>query len=376
MDDGRELYPSVSVIIPVYNRANYLRHALASVYAQTYRPIEVIVVDDGSSEDIIGAVKKFQTDSTFQMFYLEQENAGPGAARNNGLMVAQGELIAFLDADDLWYPQMLETLVPFLIEFSDIDLVCGGWDLIDGIGKALTSVFHPSCWQSLADQNFPKFLITHGFPIHSVVTRRRCFERCGVFKSELTAFEDWDLWMRMAAAGCKPAFIDVPAARWRMHTGPRRSPEGAKKRQASAQVLDSLFQDETVARSLPGLHPNIEILDWLREAVKLHREGLYGESDDCLRQAEIRLPTTVFDQDLYWNYEILTLKLPGARRFRKALRTLSPVPLRRAFLLHQVRFHLKGNDYYHAAVSLAGLISAHPGWVFGKAIRHCLFKGS
>jgi glycosyltransferase involved in cell wall biosynthesis len=99
----------VSVIIPVYNGELYLAEALDSVFAQDYRPIEVIVVDDGSTDDTAAVAKRYS-----QVHYFHQTNQGPPAARNTGLNNCKGELIALLDADDLWVPGKLSTQTAFL----------------------------------------------------------------------------------------------------------------------------------------------------------------------------------------------------------------------------------------------------------------------
>lgn len=94
----------ISCIIPVYNGERYLREAIDSILAQTYRPLEIIVVDDGSTDGTAGAAAGYGD----RLNYARQNNAGPAAARNRGLDLAQGEFIAFLDADDLWHPEKLQ----------------------------------------------------------------------------------------------------------------------------------------------------------------------------------------------------------------------------------------------------------------------------
>src|SRR6476660_1471039 len=107
--------PLVSVIIPVYNGTCYLRAALESVFAQTYRPFEVIVVDDGSLDDSGVIAQSFD-----DVRYIHQENQGVAAARNNGIEVARGEFLAFLDQDDLWTPEKLKLQMGHLL--SDPEL--------------------------------------------------------------------------------------------------------------------------------------------------------------------------------------------------------------------------------------------------------------
>lgn len=108
----------VSVIVPVYNGERYLDATLRSIYAQDYRPIEVLVVDDGSTDGTAAVARAFP-----EVRYFHRRNGGPAAARNTGLEHAQGELIAFLDADDLWLPGKLTLQVRYLQEHPDIRFV-------------------------------------------------------------------------------------------------------------------------------------------------------------------------------------------------------------------------------------------------------------
>src|SRR5882762_7560487 len=113
--------PRVSIIIPAYNVAPFIRETLASVFAQTFTDFEVIIINDGSpdSEEFELAIKPYRE----RIRYLKQENRGASAARNAGLRAAGGELIAFLDADDLWSPNYLAEQLKFMRE-QDCDLVC------------------------------------------------------------------------------------------------------------------------------------------------------------------------------------------------------------------------------------------------------------
>src|SRR5258708_39284134 len=107
---------SVSVIVPTYNCSSRIMNALQSIAAQTYphELIEILVIDDGSTDDTRGRVEEFIAQSPIKTHYVFQENAGPAAARNNGICWARGDAIAFLDADDWWLPTKLERQIPLL----------------------------------------------------------------------------------------------------------------------------------------------------------------------------------------------------------------------------------------------------------------------
>jgi hypothetical protein len=117
--------PTVSVVISLYNKGNYVERALSSVFAQTYPPLEVIIVDDGSTDDGHEKVLNFNNP---KIILVKQENKGPGSARNTGLAIAKGKYIAFLDADDEWYPSFLETGIScFNDNRNSISLISTGY---------------------------------------------------------------------------------------------------------------------------------------------------------------------------------------------------------------------------------------------------------
>ncbi len=109
--------PLVTVVIPVYNCAKYLTEALDSVFAQTYRPIEVIVVDDGSTDDSADIVRNYP-----EVRYFYQSNQGVAVARNVAIAAAEGEFIAFIDADDIWKPHKLSLQITYMLEHPDIGI--------------------------------------------------------------------------------------------------------------------------------------------------------------------------------------------------------------------------------------------------------------
>jgi glycosyltransferase involved in cell wall biosynthesis len=183
--------PTVSVIIPTYNLASHLTEAVASVRDQHCPNLEIIVVDDGSTDDTAKVLDALAATGDLRWFH--QDNAGAAAARNRGIQEAQGEWIAFLDADDLWLSgklaaqfEKLRQHPEAMFSYTDVrlrsesnverDLECG----TDG--------------QSL----FLRLLGGNLFATPTVIIRRDCFEEIGLFDTELRTGEDWDMWMRLA----------------------------------------------------------------------------------------------------------------------------------------------------------------------------------
>jgi glycosyltransferase involved in cell wall biosynthesis len=166
--------------------------AIQSALNQTYPAHEVIVVDDGSTDNTSEIVATFGQ----AVRYIYQPNAGLSAARNTGLREATGDYIGLLDADDLWLPEFLATLVPMLEADASLGAVYGGCRFVDECKNPLPQttmrVVPPDrVHDTLIDGDF--------FPPVVVLTRKKCFDRCGLFDESLRASEDWDMWLRVSA---------------------------------------------------------------------------------------------------------------------------------------------------------------------------------
>jgi glycosyltransferase involved in cell wall biosynthesis len=204
--------PHVSVIIPVYNSQRYIRESIESVLHQDYDDYEVIVVDDGSTDNTKATVLALGG----PIRYLHQSNQGPAAARNTGIAAARGELICFLDADDLWYPQKLRTHVDFMARNPQIGLVFSDEDEFDEDGVMCPSLlgksqFHPEITsESGIDAAFQKLLVENFIPTSMVTVRKECFQTTGVLDVALRASEDRDMWSRIAVhfpIACIPVLL-------------------------------------------------------------------------------------------------------------------------------------------------------------------------
>jgi glycosyltransferase involved in cell wall biosynthesis len=199
----------VSVIIPTYNRADYLAQALQSVFDQSLSPFEVLVIDDGSSDGTADLVRGWQP----AVRYLWQDHKGVSAARNLGLDEAQGQVVAWLDADDLWESHFLESTIDLLAEDQELDGVYSGCIHIDAGGNILPQssnrVVPPSeLYWSLIDGNF--------IATPSIVVRKECYDRVDRFDPDLGICEDYDMWLRLASE-FTIAGLAVPLVRIRIH---------------------------------------------------------------------------------------------------------------------------------------------------------------
>ncbi len=210
----------ISVIIPTYNRAAFTSAAIDSVLAQTLPPDEILVIDDGSSDDTEQALRHRFGE---RIRYVSQANQGPSAARNHGMRLAREELVAFLDSDDLWRPSKLQVQHDFLTQNPTVDFVfCDLWvgDESDGGIEIQDRNFHDQLVNQQTHLSaMVEVLISRSFTITTTLMfRRRCWDTCGPFDESMRLCEDMDLWLR-AAAQYKWGFVPVPLAERRRHEG-------------------------------------------------------------------------------------------------------------------------------------------------------------
>jgi glycosyltransferase involved in cell wall biosynthesis len=180
----------VSVVIPAFNGAAYIGETIGSILAQTYRPLEVLVVDDGSTDCTAEIVQRFGE----PVRYLRQENAGTAAARNRAVAESRGEFIALLDQDDLWVPSKLARQIPRFAEDARIGLVFAGIEFFDSKSNKITATYFPGDELDLCD------LLGHVvLPVQTILFRRSALEKIGPFDTTLGGTDDWDIGIRMAA---------------------------------------------------------------------------------------------------------------------------------------------------------------------------------
>ena len=183
-------YPLVSVIIPTYNYANYLSRAIESVLAQTYRQIELIIVDDGSTDNTASVIEYYKNKYPDVIRYFYQKNSGPNAARNKGLDLVQGEFIALLDADDEWFPEKLDKQVSFAHANPKYGMIgCG----IRWVKDDKTIIFEGFGIPVPPRGELIKHLKMRSFGFggsSGVVIRKHCFDVVGNFDESLRGSED------------------------------------------------------------------------------------------------------------------------------------------------------------------------------------------
>lgn len=201
--------PLISVIIRAYNQAQYLSDAIESILSQSFRDFEIIVIDDGSTDQTSEVLDRYKD----KIILYQQENKGRSEAGNVGISLAKGEYLAFLDADDLWYPDFLLHTADFLLKNKLIDVVYTGFDFINSKGKIFNYVNKPLP----KDDYLYEFIFGAIFPFNTALSRKKCFNVCGGLDKAIVFGEDWHLWYRFAIAGFRFDCLSEILASYRRH---------------------------------------------------------------------------------------------------------------------------------------------------------------
>jgi len=244
--------PTVSIVVPTYNRAHYLGQAIDSILSQTYTDYEIIVIDDGSTDHTAELVKAM---SDPRIRYIFQENQGISGARNTGVQTARGRYIAFLDSDDVWLPDLLQAAVETLDTDPAIGLVYARAQAFDREGTPLPQ--KTGAPPKFADDPLQSALWGDFVTTITVVVRRELLERVGPFDETMKGNEDWDMWIRLARVS-QFRFVDRVLASFRVHAG--RTTGGDSEHfctitEGRFRPLDKAFADPNVPEYILNLKP-------------------------------------------------------------------------------------------------------------------------
>lgn len=242
----------VSVITPVYNCEKYIKRTLESVFSQTYKEIEIVLVDDQSKDRSAAIIKKYQETHQEIVYFLQPENMGAGHARNKALELARGQYVAFLDADDIWKPEKIEKQVQLLHEkkgsfcFTAIEMIDGNDKIIKRKRKVKEEI----------DYNFllsNTMIPTSGVMVDRIVK--------GDFRMHLRrGGQDYATWLRLLRDGSKAYGINVAMTRYRIDGESLSS----NKLKSIGQIWEIQTQDEGISKFHAGLH----IVRWCWNSVK------------------------------------------------------------------------------------------------------------
>ena len=302
MVDDRLPPVKVSVIIPAYKAEHTIAAALDSVLAQAAGSMEVIVVDDASPDATLAGVDAWLREHPGGGRLIAMpRNGGPAAARNRGAAEARGEWLAFLDSDDLWLPWRLATQLALAARHPDVDLWCGG---TIGLDCALPEM-PPLGGVKFRPVSLDDFLVANPVATTTVLLRREAFRKAGGFDEQFRGPEDYDLWMRVAAAG-RLAHLDCPLGRYRSETG-SLSMDDRKFLPQVLRVVAKAFGMGGVFHDRPGLR-NMAVAAqyWSASWMAFQRNDRFAAVRHWFRayflgrRAESRLPQKWFP--LLWRY--------------------------------------------------------------------------
>ena len=324
--EQREL---VSIILPTYNRAHTLAQTIRSVCAQTYENWELIVVDDGSTDDTRALLASFAADARIRPVYLEQ-NGNVCVALNEGIAHMRGDYMARIDSDDLWLPEKLEKQIAYLRAhpdcgacFTQVDLIDAQDECVNARWPALYEAYRPDC---KTQREWVLRLLQKGNCLcqSTAVIPRAVLQAVGTYNLALLQSQDYDLWLRIAAR--YPIYLDPqPLTRYRWE------PEESIKLSRSGEESDTRFYNE---QRLIRLH----FLDLIRDEDFLR---LFGP--DCIRP-EARTPLELECEKMLWCLRAGgDMRLAGVMR---AERLLAQEEARR--MLEQV-YQFTPKDLYRAS---------------------------
>ena len=282
----------VSVVIPAYNGAQFIGNALESVLSQSLPADEIIVVNDGSEDATAEVLQAY----AHQIQIIEQPNLGVAAARNRGLAAAQGELIAFLDQDDLLLPDKLKLQVDCLAQHPTVGMLHSGWRLVDATGQKLSDV---EPWQDLPVLDAVGWIRRMPVLFSAMLFRRDWLLRVGGLNSRFKQVCDVELIQRLVLAGCESVWLPQITVLYRQH-------DANDSRNTLVQAAECwAVQDEFFAR--PDLPPELRQLEsesryynavWI--AWRLYHTQRLSEMANYLERAFQYRPGTWTEAVIQW----------------------------------------------------------------------------
>jgi glycosyltransferase involved in cell wall biosynthesis len=263
--------PTFSIAVAAYQAAGTIGAALESAFAQTLPPHEVVVCDDGSTDALEDAVSPFRD----RIAFLRREHRGAPAAKNAAAAAATADFVAFLDADDLYYPRRLEALAELAGARPKLDVLTTNADLeIDG---ELAGRYYPDVARFPADDQALGIIASDSAIFSAAAVRRSVFEAAGGLNEDLRSSDDWELWLRLVLTGSAVGLVDEPLYLYRMHE------HGA----SSEQLRGSRDAVRAIERVLEVTDPGPREREALgRRLVELQRTAELIETEHALRSGD------------------------------------------------------------------------------------------
>lgn len=271
----------VSVIIPAYNGDRYLAAAIDSILAQTYRDLEIIVVDDGSTDNTPQVAQQYGT-AVHAVQYVSQSNQGVAASRNLGMAKARGDYIAFLDQDDVFLPHKLSSQVGMLEQDDNLGIVNSGWQITDEQGHIKAAV---QPWQQIPDLTAANLIIWKPVFLGAMLFRRSWLERVSGFDISLEQTPDVDLVMRLAKLDCPAAWVEQTTVQYRQHEA-NASKNTLLQAQELNQITSRFFAQSSLTPAIKALEAKSRYQSLVWSAWRLQQTGYLEEMSHYLYESE------------------------------------------------------------------------------------------
>ena len=235
--------PTVSVLLPAFNAQKYLRAAMDSILAQTLADLELLALDDGSTDATPSILRDYAARDR-RVRVLSRANKGMASSLNELLQIAQGRFVARMDADDIALPERFERQVRFLEATPSVVCVGGAFELIDEAGRYLTTLVCP-----VSDAAIQQMILAgHGAICHpSAMMRRAALRGIGGYRAQYKPAEDLDLWLRLGEVG-RLANLPEPVLRYRLHSDSMSEQQVSKQRDAARLACEDAWR----RRNVPG----------------------------------------------------------------------------------------------------------------------------
>ncbi len=289
------LQPLVSVVIPSYNCAAYLPEALDSVLAQSYANFEILVIDDGSTDQTAKLLQAY-CDQHRNITAIRQQNQGVALARNHGIQQAKGEWVAFLDADDMLLPDKLAAQLAVATAHPTAGIIHSGWQRVDSQGNFQLNV---EPWYWVPNLTLESWLRWKPVLPSAMLFRRQWLLKAGGFDPRFPPAEDTDLVLRLALMGCEAKWLPQVTVKYRQHDSSAMH-KGLPQAKSLAAVIDQFFQQPDLPEPIRWLESQIRYNTLVWIAWYLHYTGHQAEMVSHLKQAAAYSPYSPFEMLVHW----------------------------------------------------------------------------
>ncbi len=324
------MQPLVSIIIPLYNAENFISETIESVLNQSYTAIEIIIVDDGSTDLSFRVAKKFENEFTT---VISQPNKGASAARNRGLRLAKGEFIQFLDADDILHPNKIEHQINTLKHYSEHHLIGCNWryfntDINNTYKTMPFNLIETTCF------NKEQWLMNRPYMIpHTWLVSKFLIERAGFWNEALSLNDDGEYFYRIIAASKGVVMDDKAMAYYR--AGNPNSLSTRRTKGAMISLLESMKSYKKIMFDLMGNKAN-EAVDKSLFEVSYQCLNLYP---DLVLSAKLEMYNPTIEYNLHDTLVFNLSKLIGLRKAKKVRDLLNHI--RNTSIVNSIFFHTK-----------------------------------